>query len=128
MLFRSALSHYLDNSFISKQGFYNSRLKKLEFLNEVILKNVDYTIRTDTLHYYLKSETAYFLSPSILEQKSDFIYCSRGWYNTKTNTAKLYSGPVIHSENRILKSDSLYYNGIKKTAQEFVERINNLNK
>ena len=39
----SALSHYLDNSFISKQGFYNSRLKKLEFLNEVILKNVDYT-------------------------------------------------------------------------------------
>lgn len=115
----SARSTYLDNTFISKIGFYNSKQKKLVFLNAVELKNPTYTIRTDTLNYLLSTSMAYFLSPTIMEQQNDFMYGKRGWYNTKTHNSKILMHPLVQSKSRVLRCDSLYYDGIKKIAEAF---------
>lgn len=121
---------YLDNIFTSKEGTYSSKQKKLVFLNTVVLKNHTYILRSDTLNYHLSNSTAYFLSPTIMEQQNDFMYGNRGWYNTKTHTSKILKHPLLQSKSRNLRCDSLYYNGIKKIAQAFghIEITDTLNK
>ncbi len=71
-----------DNTLISKNGHYYSATKEVAFKYDVELTNPNYKMKGDTLLYNTSNKTAYFLGPSIILSKEDYIYCENGWYDT----------------------------------------------
>lgn len=51
--------------------------------------------------------------------KTDKIICENGWYNTSKEQAQFSKNAVLISEKKILKADSLYYDGKLKLGRAF---------
>jgi len=97
------------NHLESKKGYYYTRRDFLDFLDSVIIINPDYKIYSDTLKYNTISKVAYFLGPTQIISDSSYIYCERGWYNTRTDISQLNQHALVRNKNQIVKGDSLYY-------------------
>ena len=65
----------------SGQGYYYSNGKYFVFKDSVVIENPDYTILSDTLHYYTNSEISYFFGQTQIIGDSSYIYCENGWYD-----------------------------------------------
>ncbi len=121
----SKIAYYTNNAEIirnehtlsSRRGYYYSMEKTLAFKENVVLKNPDYTIQTDTLYYYTFSDIAHFSAPTIVfledtignKKYKDYLYCEKGWYDTKNKKAYFSKNPMMYSDNRKLYADSLFY-------------------
>jgi lipopolysaccharide export system protein LptA len=108
-----------DNTLKSKNGHYYSQSKELAFHYDVELVNPDYTMNSDTLLYNTVSKTAYFLGPSIITSKTDYIYCRNGWYNTEKDQAQFSKDALLVTKDQKLKGDSLFYDRNKKFGKAF---------
>ena len=98
-----------ENTLTSKNGHYYSSSKELAFHYDVELVNPDYKMKSDTLKYNTFSKTAYFLGPSIILSKNDYIYCENGWYNTDKEKAQFSMNALLMTKQQKLTGDSLYY-------------------
>jgi len=98
-----------DNVLTSRVGTYYAYDKKFHFKDSVRIENPDYTMYADTLEYNTVTETAYFTGPTILEGDSLYMYCERGWYDTKNDVSSIWHNPVINNRQNTIKGDSLYY-------------------
>lgn len=112
----------------SYRGYYYSLEKKLAFKQNVVLKNPDYTIQTDTLYYYITSDIAHFNAPTIIlledsnqtnKTYKDYLYCEKGWYDTKNKKAYFSKNPVLYSDNKKLYADSLFYDENNNIGQAY---------
>jgi len=108
-----------NNTLVSDQGSYDSESERFFFKQNVILKNPEYTVISDTLQYNSSSETAYFFGPTTITSQDSDIYCQNGWYDTAREICQFSENASITSESRILKGDSLYYNGELKFGEAF---------
>ncbi|MFO8128880.1 MAG: OstA-like protein [Bacteroidales bacterium] len=90
-------------------GHYYTRDNEFFFKDSVVLTNPDYVMRSDTLRYNTETETAYFYGPTTITGEDDFIYCERGWYDTRNDIASLKRNAYIVHVNRIMEGDSIYY-------------------
>ena len=106
----------------SKTGIYHSKIHKFIFNDSVIVSAKDYTITTDTMHYFSNSEISLFYGPSYIVSKKNQIYCEYGWYNTKSDIGEITKNSYINTENYILKSDTIIYE--KKLG--YIKAINNV--
>jgi lipopolysaccharide export system protein LptA len=99
------------NIMVSHYGYYYTSIKEFFFREKVILMNPDYTMNSDTLRYNTLTETAFFYGPTIIlsKDKSDSIYCEKGWYNTKKDYARFRDHAKIYHEQTFLTGDSMYY-------------------
>jgi lipopolysaccharide export system protein LptA len=97
------------NTLVSKNGHYYSALKEAAFHFDVVLTNPEYKMNSDTLRYKLNSKTSYFLGPSIITSKKDYIYCENGWYNTEKEKAQFSKNAVLVTSQQKLRGDSLVY-------------------
>lgn len=113
------IAYYLDSAYIRDKentihsiiGYYYANSRNLYFKKRVKLKNVDYTVDTDTLHYNVGTENAYFLGPThIHTRQGEYLYCERGNFFTTTNSAELGKNSRIETETQVLSGDSLSYN------------------
>lgn len=98
-----------ENVLKSKNGHYYSVSKELAFHYDVELKNPSYTMRGDTLRYNTVTKTAYFLGPSIILSKENYIYCENGFYNTDKEYSRFSKNAVIVTKDQKLTGDSIYY-------------------
>jgi lipopolysaccharide export system protein LptA len=98
-----------DNNLESGTGFYYSKQKLFHFKDSVIVHNPDYTIYSDTLKYNTVSEIAYFLGPTEIIGKENYIYCENGWYDTKKNISQFNEKAYLKTKGQYLRGDSLYY-------------------
>jgi lipopolysaccharide export system protein LptA len=98
-----------ENTLVSKNGHYYSSSKELAFHHDVELVNPDYKMRSDTLRYNTVSRTAFFLGPSVITGKSDYIYCENGWYDTDKEFARFSRNAVLVTSQQKLTGDSLVY-------------------
>jgi len=64
----------------------------------------------DTMEYNTESETAYFMGPSELNGDSLYLYCERGWYDTKNDISRIWVNAIIDNRQQIIRADSLFYN------------------
>ncbi len=98
-----------DNTLTSRIGIYYASKSLYHFKDSVKIVNPDYVMTADTMDYNTKSETALFTGPSELVGDSLYLYCERGWYDTKNNITSIWENALIDNKQQIIKGDSLYY-------------------
>lgn len=93
----------------SKIGRYYMDNKKYQFVNDVVLVNPEYTLKTQQLDYYTSNGHAYLFGPSTIVGETSTIYCERGFYNTENDTGYFVKNSRIDYDNRVVKGDSMYF-------------------
>lgn len=97
------------NTLTSLIGIYNVSNKMFHFRDSVKIVNPDYVMKADSMDYNTESETAFFTGPSELKGDSIYIYCEKGWYDTKKDIASLWQNAVIDNRLQIVHGDSINY-------------------
>lgn len=111
-----------ENVLTSRNGIYSSKSKTFFFREDVVLTNPEYIMYSDSLQYYSPYSTAYFFGPTIIVstgEDSNFIYCERGWYNTKTEKSYFSRNAYILSKTQKLAGDSLLYDRISGVGEAY---------
>lgn len=111
-----------DNTLKSKSGRYHVNQKKYEFRTAVTLTNPKYVINSNHLDYYTAAGHAYLFGPSTITSKENYIYTTKGFYDTKKNLAHLLRHSYIKYNDRKIEGDSLYYD----RNREFASAVNNV--
>jgi lipopolysaccharide export system protein LptA len=107
------------NTLTSIIGFYYAEKKIFHFKDSVKIVNPDYIMTGDTMDYNTESETAFFTGPSEIKGDSIYIYCEKGWYDTKKDVSRIWENALIDNKQQIIKGDSLYYEGKSGYGQAF---------
>ena len=99
-----------DNILTSLSGKYYVADDLFHFKDSVKIVNPDYIMTGDTMDYNTKTETAFFTGPSEMEGDSIYLYCEKGWYDTKNNITRIWKNAVIDNRQQVVRGDSLFYN------------------
>lgn len=108
-----------DNQLTSKKGTYFVSQTLFHFKDSVKIINPDYVMTADTMDYNTESETAIFTGPSEMKGDSIYLYCEKGWYDTKNNKTRISINAVIDNKKQIIHGDSLYYDENTGYGQSF---------
>lgn len=108
-----------ENTLVSKNGHYYSGTKEATFHYDVVLTNPDYKMNCDTLKYKIPTRTTYFLGPSVIWSKTDYIYCENGWYDTNKEKAAFSRNALLITSQQKLRGDSLVYDRLLKQGRAF---------
>lgn len=100
----------------SQIGRYYMQTKKYQFVNDVVLVNPEYTLKTKNLDFYTETGHAYLFGPSTIEGEDNTIYCERGFYNTNNDTGYFVKNSKVNYENRELVGDSIFFDRSKSFA------------
>lgn len=98
-----------DNTLSSIIGIYYVSADLFHFKDSVKIVNPDYVMTADTMDYNTESETALFTGPSELNGDSLYLYCERGWYDTKNNITSIWRNALLDNKQQVVRGDSLYY-------------------
>ncbi len=102
-----------DNTLTSIIGIYYVSQNLFHFKDSVNIVNPDYVMTADTMDYNTKTETAFFTGPSEMVGDSIYLYCERGWYDTKNDISRIWKNAVIDNRQQVIRGDSLYYDDQK---------------
>lgn len=99
------------NTLKSRWGQYAPPTKQAKFRGKVDLKNPNFHLYADTLHYNTESHIADLVGMTHIEyEKETHIVTTRGWYNTETEQSLLLDrSEVIHTEGKYMTGDSIFY-------------------
>ena len=97
------------NTLTSNIGNYYLNNKKFQALSDVVLVNPDYVLESNHLDYYTNDGKAFLYGASTITSKENFIYCEKGFYDTKRNISHFTKNARIEYNDREIKADSLYY-------------------
>jgi lipopolysaccharide export system protein LptA len=101
------------NTLTSIIGIYYVSQNLFHFKDSVNIVNPDYVMTADTMDYNTKTETAFFTGPSEMNGDSIYLYCERGWYDTKNDISRIWKNAVIDNRQQVIRGDSLYYDDQK---------------
>jgi lipopolysaccharide export system protein LptA len=83
------------------------------------------------MNYNTKTETVVFTGPSEVRGDSLYMYCERGWYDTRNKNSSIWKNALIDNRKNKIRGDSLFYNDSTGFGQGFnnvviEDTINNL--
>jgi lipopolysaccharide export system protein LptA len=99
-----------ENTLTSIHGVYYVSQDLFHFKDSVKIVNPDYVMTADTMDYNTKTETSFFTGPSELKGDSIYLYCEKGWYDTKNEITSIWKNSLIDNKKQIVRGDSLYFN------------------
>ncbi len=102
-----------ENTLTSITGIYNVSQNLFHFKDSVNIINPDYVMTADTMDYNTETETAIFTGPSEMKGDSIYLYCERGWYDTKNDISRIWKNAMIDNRQQVIRGDSLYYDDNK---------------
>lgn len=108
-----------NNRLSSEQGFYDPSSKFFQFRNNVVLKNPEYTVESDTLRYSSEASRAFFYGPTNIYFRDSEIYCENGWYDSDQDVCQFNENAVIRSGATFMKGDSIFYSGASGRGEVF---------
>jgi lipopolysaccharide export system protein LptA len=108
-----------ENTLTSVIGVYFVSKSLFHFKDSVKIVNPDYIMTADTMDYNTKTETAYFTGPSEVKGDSIYIYCEKGWYDTKYKSTRIWENAIIDNKQQIIHGDSLFYDSSTGYGQSF---------
>jgi lipopolysaccharide export system protein LptA len=111
-----------NNTLNSRLGTYQVDQKMFHFKDSIRIENPDYDITADTMDYNTDTETVFFSGPSEVVGDSIYMYCEKGWYDTKNDVARIWKNAVVDNRQQIIKGDSLFY----EDSRGFGEAFNNI--
>jgi lipopolysaccharide export system protein LptA len=101
------------NTLTSLIGIYYVSDNLFNFKDSVKIVNPDYVMKADTMDYNTKTETAYFYGPSEMKGDSIYLFCERGWYDTKKDVSRIWKNAVINNRQQVITGDSLFYDNVE---------------
>ncbi len=111
-----------DNLLESDEGYYYSNQKLAIFNAKVEMRNVDYRIKSDSLHYYTNVDKANFFKQSYVFHDDIFSSFKHGYYNKMDDHFFMEDHVYMMSEKQESWSDSAHY----YRAQGVGEMYNNV--
>lgn len=99
------------NTLVSMLGNYDVNEKMFHFKDSIKITNPDYVMTADTMDYNTETETVFFTGPSELNGDSLYMYCEKGWYDTKNDISRIWKNAVIDNRQQLIRGDSLFYDG-----------------
>jgi lipopolysaccharide export system protein LptA len=103
----------------SIKGYYYSENEIFHFKDSVVLKSEAYRVYSDTLLYETKTDLAIFLGPTEMFGDSSYMYCERGWYDSKNDIANIVQNAYLQEKELVMLADSIYYSKPDSLAQAF---------
>jgi lipopolysaccharide export system protein LptA len=101
----------------SQKGTYNSKKKEFHFKNNVVVKDPQYEVYSDTLKYLSDIEKVFFLGPTTIILDTNTIKCEYGWYEVKDSVAQFEKNASIVNNSQKVTGDLLYYNQSTKKGK-----------
>lgn len=98
------------NTLTSIIGVYYVNNNLFHFKDSVKIVNPAYVMRADTMDYNSLTEIAYFTGPTTLKGDSLYLYCEKGWYDTKKEITSVWKHAFIDNRKQIIHGDSLFFN------------------
>jgi len=112
-----------DNTLTSIIGIYYVNQTLFHFKDSVKIVNPDYVMTADTMDYNTETETAFFTGPSEMKGDSIYLYCEKGWYDTKNSQTRIWKNALIDNKQQIITGDSLFYNDSTGYGESFRNTI-----
>ena len=101
------------NVLTSTKGYYNTRTSIASFKNDVVGKNDDYTMESDTLVYSTKTGIVYFVAPTKLTASDgDIFHHEGGQYNSKEKRSEYEIG-TVETTDYYLKGNNMHLDDIR---------------
>jgi lipopolysaccharide export system protein LptA len=103
------------NVLTSKNGTYVTRIKQLDFYNDVVLVNPEYTLKADTLKYNTLSREAQTFGPTeIIDKDGQIILAEEGsTYQTDLKQSQFTDG-IIKTDTYELTGDVISADELRK--------------
>jgi lipopolysaccharide export system protein LptA len=98
-----------DNTLTSRTGIYYSDLKMMHFRDSVRIVNPDYVMLADTMRYDTHNEIAWFAGPTEVKGDSIYLYCEKGWSDTRNDVSQLMINAVLDNREQRITGDTLWY-------------------
>jgi lipopolysaccharide export system protein LptA len=108
-----------DNTLTSIIGIYNVSENLFHFKDSVKIVNPSYVMTADTMDYNTNTETSFFTGPTELKGDSLYLYCEKGWYDTKNDVTTLWKKALIDNKQQIIHGDSLFFDNRTGYGQSF---------
>ena len=89
------------------------------FKDSVKIVNPEYVMTADTMDYNTISDIAYFTGPTELKGDSLYLYCEKGWYDTKKEITSVWKNSMIDNRKQIIHGDSLFFNDSTGFGESF---------
>ncbi len=98
-----------EDTLTSNFGYYFSKSRDFYPSGNVIVRNPDFVMFTDSLRFNTKLKKVFFLTRTEIRSDSSLIVCYEGDYDTKADFAVFGNNTYIEQGKNILKGDSLLY-------------------
>lgn len=99
-----------ENTLTSLTGVYYVPQNLFNFKDSVKIVTPDYLITADTMDYNTRTEVSFFTGPTELTGDSLYMYCEKGWFDTKSSVTSVWQNALIDNRQQIVHGDSLFYN------------------
>lgn len=96
----------------SKNGYYHVLKDMAYFSGQVQMTDPEVQLRTDSLEFNTKTQTAYFVAPTLMEKESRKIYCEGGFYDVDDKFAEFTGHPQYQDEGKKATAELIRYNGV----------------
>ncbi|MFO7723458.1 MAG: OstA-like protein [Bacteroidales bacterium] len=107
------------NTLKSRKGSYASDNKLFVFEKDVELEHPNFTLYTDTLHYWSNTEVANLYGPTLIRSDENLIYAERGIYDTQKDFSVFWQNAWLQNKESRLAGDSLEYDRNTSFARAF---------
>ncbi|MDR2938491.1 MAG: hypothetical protein LBU92_06115 [Prevotellaceae bacterium] len=108
-----------DNLLESEQGYYFSDEKLAIFNAKVEMQNVDYKLKSDSLHYLTNGDVATFFKQTYVFHEDVFASFRRGFYHKMADHFFMADNAYMMSEKQESWSDSAHYYRAQKVGEMF---------
>lgn len=108
-----------DNVLVSDWGEYDMETREAVFNYSVNLKNPQFVLETDTLHYDTRTSLAHIVGPSKITSGASVIHTAQGYYDTDKDFARLYGRSTLENNGKTLTADSLFNDDKTKISEGF---------
>jgi len=120
-----------ENTLTSIVGIYYVSESLFHFKDSVKIVNPAYVMTADTMDYNTSTEISYFTGPTELNGDSIYLYCEKGWYDTKNDVTTIWKHALIDNRKQIIHGDSLFFDNTTGFGESFrnvviQDTINNL--
>jgi len=124
---KSQVAHYdnrgkivnKENTLTSIIGIYYVDQNLFHFKDSVKVVNPDYIMTSDTMNYNTETEIVLFTGPTKVFGDSLYMYCERGWHETKTKKNSIWQNAFVDNKKNTIKGDSLFYDDSLGYGQAF---------
>ncbi|MDW8230792.1 MAG: OstA-like protein [Saprospiraceae bacterium] len=101
----------------STRGYYDVERKMVYLSGDVLVVDLEFNLRTDTLTYSTETQIVRFVAPTLITQRGSRLYCEGGFYDLEQNFAVFENNPQYEQDGQRGRAKKIRYNGAR---QEYV--------